>query len=63
MLDLSLGKRIKARREELGFNLEAVSSLMEFEDRQTLSAIESCGRRVSPDELLRFMEVLDAPLE
>ena len=63
MLDLSLGKRIKARREELGFNLDAVSRLLEFDDRQTLSAIESCGRRVSPDELLRFIEVLDAPLE
>ena len=63
MLDHFLGKRIKARREELGFNLDAASRLLGFDDHQTLTAIENYARRVSADELLRFMEVLDAPLE
>jgi Zn-dependent peptidase ImmA (M78 family)/transcriptional regulator with XRE-family HTH domain len=58
-----IGARIKAKREELNFSQEAVSRLLGFKDRQTLSAIETGERRVSADELLRFAEVLAAPLE
>ena len=58
-----IGARIKAKREELDFSQEAVSRLLGFKDRQTLSAIENGERRVSADELLRFAEVLAASLE
>lgn len=58
-----LGARIKARREALDFKQEAVSRLLGFKDRQTLSAIETGERRVSADELIRFSEVLAAPLD
>ena len=58
-----IGARIKAKREELDFSQEAVSRLLGFKDRQTLSAIENGERRVSTDELLRFAEVLAASLE
>lgn len=58
-----IGARIKAKREELRFSQEAVTRLLGFKDRQTLSAIETGERRVSADELLRFAEVLAAPLD
>lgn len=58
-----IGARIKAKREELGFNQEAVSRQLGFNDRQTLSAIENGERRVAAEELLRFSEVLAAPLD
>lgn len=58
-----VGTRIKAKREELGFSQEAVTRLLGFKDRQTLSAIETGERRVSAEELLRFSEVLAAPLD
>lgn len=58
-----IGARIKAKREELGFSQEAVTRLLGFKDRQTLSAIETGERRVSAEELLRFSEVLAAPLD
>ena len=48
-----IGARIRAKREDLGFSQEAVSRLLGFKDRQTLSAIENGERRVSADELLR----------
>jgi XRE family transcriptional regulator, fatty acid utilization regulator len=58
-----IGARIKAKRETLGFNQEAVTHLLGFSDRQTLSAIETGERRVLAEELLRFSEVLAAPLD
>lgn len=58
-----IGARIRAKREELGFSQDAVSRLLGFNDRQTLSSIETGERRVSADELLRFSEVLAAPLD
>ena len=58
-----MGARIKAKRDELGFNQEAVARHLGFKDRQTLSAIETGERKVSAEELVRFAEVLAAPLD
>lgn len=58
-----IGARIKAKREELEFTQEAVTRQLGFSDRQTLSAIETGERRVTAEELLRFAEVLAAPLD
>src|SRR5271166_2228392 len=58
-----IGARIRAKREELGFSQEAVTRYLGFKDRQTLSAIETGERRVLAEELLRFAEVLAAPLD
>lgn len=58
-----VGARVKAQRERLGFNQEAVSRHLGFKDRQTLSAIETGERRVTAEELMRFAEVLVAPLD
>jgi len=58
-----IGARIKARREELGFNQEAVATLFGFNDRQILSAIETGERRVTAEELLKAAEILNTPLD
>lgn len=58
-----VGARIKARREELGFNQDALAKALGFKDRQTVSAIETGNRRVSAEELVLVSDVLDAPLE
>jgi Zn-dependent peptidase ImmA (M78 family)/transcriptional regulator with XRE-family HTH domain len=58
-----VGTRIKAKREELGLSQEALTRLLGFKDRQTLSAIETGERRVSAEELVRFADVLVAPLD
>lgn len=58
-----VGARIRAKREELGFSQEAVARHLGFNDRQILSAIETGERRVTAEELLRFSEVLAAPLD
>jgi transcriptional regulator with XRE-family HTH domain/Zn-dependent peptidase ImmA (M78 family) len=59
----AIGARIRARREELGFSQEAVARHFGFNDRQTLSAIETGERRVTAEELLKAAEILNAPLE
>src|SRR5690242_21536258 len=59
----AIGARIKTRREELGFSQEAVAKHFGFNDRQTLSAIETGERRVTAEELLKAAEVLNAPLD
>lgn len=58
-----IGTRIKARREELGFSQEAVARHFGFNDRQTLSAIETGERRVTAEELLKAADILAAPLD
>ncbi|MDG3444319.1 helix-turn-helix domain-containing protein [Nitrospirillum amazonense] len=62
MSDGLIAARIKVRREALGFTQDGVTKLLGFSDRQTLSAIENGDRRVSASELVRFAEVLAAPL-
>lgn len=58
-----VGARVRALREQLGFNQDRVAALLGFKDRQTLSAIETGERRVTAEELMRFAEVLAAPLD
>lgn len=42
---------------------EALTEAMGFNSRQTLGAIEAGSRKVSSDELLKFMQVLGCPLD
>ena len=58
-----LGKRVGLRREELGLERDELSSRMGFDDPRILSDIEFGTRPVSGEELLRFSQVLGAPLE
>lgn len=58
-----IGERIRLAREDSDLSQDNVSKRLGFNDRQTLSAIELGQRRVSPEELLHFSEVLDRPLD
>ena len=58
-----IGWRIKALREERGLSQERLAEIFGFNDRQTVSAIETGARRVTAEELLLAVERLDAPLE
>lgn len=58
-----IGARVRALREERGLSQEALSRLLGFNDRQTLSALENGERRVSVEELLLLVERLGVPLD
>lgn len=58
-----IGSRIKALRQARGLSQEDVARLLGFNDRQTVSTIETGTRRVTAQELLLAAEKLDAPLE
>ena len=59
----AIGRRIKALREARGLSQDDVASLLGFNDRQTVSTIETGTRRVTAQELLLAAEKLGAPLE
>ena len=58
-----IGTRIKALREEHHLSQEDLARLLGFKDRQTVSAIETGARKVTAEELVLAVEVLDASLE
>ncbi len=58
-----IGTRLRALREERRFSQDDLARLFGFNDRQTVSAIETGTRRVSADELMRVLERLEVPLD
>ena len=58
-----IGSRIKALRRERGLSQDDVAQLLGFNDRQTISTIETGTRRITAQELLLAAERLGAPLE
>ena len=58
-----IGSRIKALRQERGLSQDEVAELLGFNDRQTVSTIETGTRKVTAQELLLAAEKLGAPLE
>lgn len=58
-----IGKRIRALREERKLSQERMAEIFGFNDRQTVSAIETGARRVTAEELLLAVQRLGAPLE
>lgn len=58
-----IGKRIRALREEKRLSQENLAEIFGFNDRQTVSAIETGARRVTAEELVLAVERLGAPLE
>ena len=63
MAPQQIGKRIKALRDERGLSQDELAREFGFKDRQTLSAIETGVRRVTAEELVLAVEILEAPLE
>ena len=58
-----IGSRIKALRQERGLSQDDVARLLGFNDRQTVSMIETGTRKVTAQELLLAAEKLEASLE
>lgn len=60
---VNVGLRVKFARELAKLTQERVSSALGFNDRQTLSDIETGKRAVKADELLKLSDVLDQDVE
>ncbi len=58
-----IGSRIKALRQARGLSQDDVARLLGFNDRQTVSTIETGTRQVTAQELLLVTEKLGVPLE
>ena len=58
-----IGKRIRTLRKERRLSQEDLAKLVGFNDRQTISAIETGERRVNADELILFIEKFEKPLK
>jgi transcriptional regulator with XRE-family HTH domain len=58
-----IGDRIQQARKAASLSQEELSKVLGFNDRQILSNIEAGKRKVSADELVRFVESLEKPLE
>ena len=63
MTNRLIGRRIKAIRQARGISQEELARALGFNDRQTVSAIETGLRRVGAEELLLAMDKLAVPLE
>lgn len=58
-----IGFRIRAAREAMGLTQEELTRRLGFNDRQTLATIEAGNRKVSAEELMRFMQALGCDLD
>ena len=58
-----IGVRIRARRKQLGLSQVDLAGMFGFQDRQTVSAIETGARRITADELILAVERLGVPLD
>jgi Zn-dependent peptidase ImmA (M78 family)/DNA-binding XRE family transcriptional regulator len=58
-----ISRRLKAAREAAGLTQQQLSDQLGFKDRQTLAAIEAGTRKVSAEELIKIMRILDKDLE
>jgi Zn-dependent peptidase ImmA (M78 family)/DNA-binding XRE family transcriptional regulator len=58
-----IGDRIQQARKAASLSQEELSRVLGFNDRQILSNIEAGKRKVSADELVRFVDSLQRPLE
>ena len=57
------GRRVRALREERGLSQEELASVFGFNDRQTVSAVETGARRLTAEELLLLMNRLSVSLD
>lgn len=58
-----VGRRIKALREKRNFTQDDLAKLFGFNDRQTISAIETGARRVTAEELVLAAEKLGESID
>lgn len=62
-MTITIGARIKALREQRKLSQETLSEQFGFNDRQTLSAIETGERKVAAAELLRAVQIFGVSLD
>lgn len=58
-----IGRRLKVARENSGLTQAELAKLLDFNDRQTLTAIETGKRKINADELLRAINILGLDLD
>src|SRR5678815_5531944 len=58
-----IARRLKAAREAAELTQRQLSDQLGFKDRQTVAAIEAGNRKVSAEELIKIMKILDRDLE
>lgn len=57
-----VGERVRLAREERAITQETLAARLGFNDRQTISAIETGVRQLQPDELAKLCHLLGKPL-
>lgn len=60
---VNIGLRVRYAREARKMSQEQLASALGFNDRQTLSEIETGGRAIKADELARLSDLLDQDVE
>jgi Zn-dependent peptidase ImmA (M78 family)/transcriptional regulator with XRE-family HTH domain len=58
-----VGARLKAARERAGLTQQQLAAALGMEHRQSLTSVEAGERRLSPEELVRAVEVLGVDLD
>lgn len=61
--DPFFGHRLRILREKRGLSQSDIASILQLNDRQTVSAIERGQRELAADELVLILNKLDVPLE
>lgn len=54
----AIGKRIKARREEIGLTQEQLSNLLGYKSKSAICKIETCRGDVAQSKMLAFAKAL-----
>lgn len=57
--DMTVGDRIKLRRNELGLSQSELALKMGYSDKTGVSKAETCGDNITTTKIARFAEALD----
>lgn len=61
--NIEIGKKIKARRKELGMTQEELAFKLGYKHKSSIAKIEDGSREVQLDGLIRFSTVLDIDMD
>lgn len=61
--NIEIGKKIKARRKELGMTQEELALKLGYKHKSSIAKIEDGSREVQLDGLIRFSTVLDIDMD
>ncbi len=63
MMTQLVGRRVRVRREQLGFGRDELSRRVNFEESEALSAVETGTRPLSGNEAVRMADALGVTIE